>query len=297
MKRTALLLVLLLPAYFVSAQDDWDFGDDDKTEKKAVISKAFNDTRVVNGHSVETLEKGVLDLRISHRFGDLAVPNANRTAFGLDNSTDIRIAFEYGISDKLMVGVGRSKGSGPLSQLWDGLLKYKIAEQSEKMPFSISANFGAFVTAMQASSDSTSATSFGEFAHRVSYFTQVNFAHSFKDIASIQISPGFLHRNYVAFGDDNSNFVVGIMGKVKMYKKLSLVGEYYYVNRSNGGIVQTNEYVDPLSFGIEIKTFAHVFQINYINSPGIGEAQFLPYTNKKWSKGEFRLGFTISRHF
>ena len=61
-------------------------------------------------------EKNMLDFRISHRFGDIAVPSSGRTLFGLDNSTDIRIGFEYGITDQFMVGFGRSKGGWTLSR-------------------------------------------------------------------------------------------------------------------------------------------------------------------------------------
>ena len=102
----------------------------------------------------------MLDLRISHRFGDIATPSSGRTLFGLDNSTDIRIGFEYGISDQIMLGFGRSKGAGPYLEVWDGLIKYKILSQSEKFPLSLSVVSSAFVTSMLASTDSTELTSF-----------------------------------------------------------------------------------------------------------------------------------------
>ena len=56
-------------------------------------------------------------------------------------------------------------------------------------------------------------------------------------------------------------------------------------------------FVNPLGFAIEFKTFAHVFQINFTNSRGFGEGQFIPYTISKFTDGNFRLGFKISRHF
>ena len=64
----------------------------------------FLDTRAINGHSVNVLEKKDFDFRITHRFGNIATPESYRTLFGLDNSSDIRIGFEYGISDKFMLG-------------------------------------------------------------------------------------------------------------------------------------------------------------------------------------------------
>ena len=283
-------MVIIFP---LSAQDDWSLGLDNE---ESSIKPSFNDTRVANGHSVEVLEKNTLDLRISHRFGDIAVTSSGRTLYGLDNSTDIRIGFEYGINDQLMIGLGRSKGAGPFFEVWDGLVKYNILSQSEKIPLSLSFASSLFTTSMLASLDSTHVTSFESLAHRFSYFNQMLLAYNLKNIISFQLAPGLLHRNYVAYEDQNSNFVLGTMLKIKLMKKVSLLGEYYLVMREQKTINNT-EYVNPLAISVEIKTHAHNFQINFMNSPGIGEGQFIPYTSSKWLDGEFRLGFTISRHF
>ncbi len=275
------------------SQEDWDFGGD---SNNFTLNPSFNDTRVVNGHSVEVLEDKTLDLRISHRFGSIAVPNAGRTLYGFDNSTDIRIGFEYGITDKLMIGVGRSKGAFPLTEVWDGLAKYKILEQSKKIPFSLCFSSSIFVTSMAVSLDSSAINSFQEFSHRLSYYSQLILAYNLNNLITIQLAPGLLHRNYVLFEDQNTNFVIGAMTKVKLYKKVSLVAEYYHIMRKTN-IINYTEYLNPLAFSMEIKTHAHVFQLNFMNSRGIGEGQFLPYTKSSWLDGEFRFGFTISRHF
>ena len=66
---------------------------------------AFKDTRIVNGQSIETNEKGQLKFIISHRFG--SIKGGIEEFFGLDQST-IRLGLDYGICDRLTVGVGRS---------------------------------------------------------------------------------------------------------------------------------------------------------------------------------------------
>ena len=132
------LSIIILNYFFnpvhTLSQDDWDFDNEAKSEK---LNPTFNDTRVVNGHSVELLEAKTLDLRISHRFGDIAVPSSGRSLYGLDNSTDIRIGLEYGLTEKFMFGAGRSKGAGLYREFWDGLIKYKILSQSTKIPISV----------------------------------------------------------------------------------------------------------------------------------------------------------------
>ncbi len=266
---------------------------DQHTDK---IGPAFFDTRVINSHSVETLEKGTWDVRIGHRFGDMATAGAEKTLFGLDNSADITIGADYAITDNMLVGLYRNKGAGPYSQLLQGIFKYKILDQTKGRPLSLSANTNMFYSIMSSSEDSTSITHFKEMAHRASYFTQLILARNLKDKVSLQVSIGMLYRNLVSFDDQNSNLSLGGVLKIKLAKKMSIIGEYNHLFRSNH-IINDVTYVDPMGVGVEFKTFAHVFQLNLTNSRGFGEVQYLAYTASKWSKGEFRLGFTISRHF
>src|SRR5687768_18408886 len=96
--------LLLFLSGTVQAQEDSLMrllNDAPKTEK---VSRAFNYTRVIMSHSMESLPAGVLDFRILHRFG-----NVNRGLyefFGLDQAT-IRLGLDYGITNNLMVGIGR----------------------------------------------------------------------------------------------------------------------------------------------------------------------------------------------
>ena len=70
-----------------------------------LIAETFNSTRIINGHSVETLKKRYLEYRIEHRFGDIASNDGSKTkivdGIGFDAASDIRFGFEYGISDSL----------------------------------------------------------------------------------------------------------------------------------------------------------------------------------------------------
>jgi len=299
MKKIYTVFIGMVITLSLSAQDEWGFDGD---TLGSTLDPAFNDTRVANGHSVEVLEKKTLDVRFSHRFGDIATKEAGRTIIGIFNAQDIRIGFDYGITDKLMAGFGRSLGAGPYTELWDGLLKYKLFNQSDKIPFSLAFAESIFITSMKSTYDSSDVTSlqqitsFQEFSHRVSYYSQIILAYNLKNIISVQLSPGLLHRNYVTYEDQNTNFVLGTMIKIKLMKKVSLLAEYHLVMRDQN-IINGTEYVNPLAICFEIATHGHVFQINYMNSRGIGEGQFIPYTTSKWLDGKFRLGFTISRHF
>lgn len=261
------------------------------------IKETFYSTRIINGHSIETLNKGVLEFRIEHRFGDLAGSNGGvQNWFGFDNASDIRFAFEYGITDKLMVGIGRSKGTGaPYRSLVDGFVKYRLLKQQRQgMPISLTLLGMSTLTYMKASPDISKVEHFPEFAHRFAYATQANFARKFGRKLSLAIMPTYVYRNYVAANDVNGLFSIGGAVKYALSPTWAIVVEYY--QNIHGDDVRTTN-TNSLGIAVEWVTFGHNFTINLTNSKGFGETQFIPYTFENWGKGQFRLGFCISRKF
>ena len=261
--------------------------------------KTFTSTRIINGHSIETLSQGFMDMRIEHRFGDIAGNFGGwENMFGFDNLSDMRIALEYGITDDLMVGFGRSKGTGsPYRSLLDGFVKYRILRQRKgEMPISLTATVGSFFTYMKASADESQVNHFPKDAHRFSYFTQINVAKHFGDYLSLSLMPTYVHRNYVAAEDMNDLFALGGAFRVKLFKRFAVLGEYYHVFKS-GDFRSSEQFKNSLAFGLEWFTFGHSFTINLTNSGGLGEAQFIPYTTENWLKGQFRFGFCVGRKF
>jgi Membrane bound beta barrel domain (DUF5777) len=257
----------------------------------------FNSTRVINGHSTDMLWKNEMDIRISHRFGDMGTSGSAATAFGLDNSTDIRIGVEYGLLNNLNAGLARCKGAGPFTQIADGYLKYNFMQQNEEKtkPLSITFLQTMAYTFMKESTDSTLPSSFGgQNVRRMAYCSQLLLGRKFGQRLSIIIAPTYVHRNYVAFDDENGLFSVGASVRLKITKVFSLITEYFYNIRSKNAILGV-DYYNPLGIGFEFDTGGHLFMLNFTNSTGLGETQFIPYTASSWSKGQFRMGFTISR--
>ena len=99
-------------------------------ELKSQSNFIFKDRKIINSFSTETLPARVLDFRIAHRFGDMFGDNGGwETLYGLENARDIKIGFDYGATDRLLLGVNRTKGAGPLRMLVNTYLKYKLAGQ------------------------------------------------------------------------------------------------------------------------------------------------------------------------
>lgn len=267
-------------------------------EEETFVPKTFASTRIICGHSVETLPERTLDFRIEHRFGDMFGVNGGvQNMFGFDNLADIRIALEYGITKNMMVGFGRSKGANtPYRSLLDGFLKYRVLSQGKESPISLSAIAGASFTYMTASSDISQVSHFPKFSHRFAYFTQLNAARRFGDRVSIALMPTLVHQNYVASNNQNDVFAIGAAARVKLTSRFALITEYYHTFAA-AGLRPTSEFKRSLALALEWYTFGHTFTINVTNAAGIGETQFVNNTYSDWLKGQFRLGFCVARKF
>lgn len=303
MKAISLLLISCGLCMTSQAQDDLSQMFKDSTGHQPVIG-TFKSTRIIMGHSNETLKKHELDFRVAHRFGDAGGSfGGSKTAFGLDNSTDIRIAFEYGVTDDLMIGISRVKGSGNLSQIFEGLAKYRILKQTtnDHMPISLTVFGNVTVSTMSSNDDATSPAHFEEFTDRMSYVGQAIIARKFGERLSLTLSPTYVHRNRVGYMDENNLFALGGSGRIKLSKRLAFIAEYYYPFRSQASKdyykAQGLEFFNPLGAGLEIETGGHVFSVNFTNSTAILENQFIPETRSSWLQGQFRWGFNISRRF
>ncbi len=284
---------LLYPLLFISLSS---FSQENR-EEITYTYNTFNSTRIINSHSVEMMEKKTADFRIGHRFGDIAGDNGGiKTLFGIDNSSDIAVGLEYGITNNLNVGITRYKGAGPYLQLYEGYAKYKVLAQSNEMPISLVGLAKLNVTSMSASPNNSSPTSFPDFVSRTSASYQLLIGRKFSERLSLQIMPTYVHRNYVGFNDQNGTFAIGAGGRIQLSKLVGIIGEYHYVF-FNDGVQQALNTFNPIALGFEFDTGGHIFQLNFSNSRGFGEAQYIPTTFSDFTEGQFRFGFSISRVF
>jgi len=258
--------------------------------------RTFKDTRVINTQSTETLKKHQLDVRIGHRFGDLAGDAGGwQTFYGLENASDVLIGVDYGFSDRLSLGIFRTKGAGPLKQLLTFNAKYKLIEQSSKKALSLALVGMSTLSTMQSSETIGAINNFEVFAHRLVNNAQLIIARKFSDGLSLQLVSSYTHRNVVDELDENGIFALGLAGRIQLTKVMGLITDltlpFSDIRNADNG------YFPPLGFGLEFDTGGHVFQINVTNSTGLMETDYIPYTRSSWGEGQFRLGFTISRLF
>ena len=246
----------------------------------------FKTTRLINGQSIENTAPGILDLKIQHRFGQL---NAGLyELFGLDNAS-MRWGFDYGISPRLTVGFGRST----YQKQYDGFFKYKILRQSTgktNMPVSMSLVGSAMVQTLKWTDPARE----NYFSSRLYYAYQLLVARKFSENTSLQLMPTVVHHNLVPLASDPNDIIaIGVGGRQKITKRVSVNFEYYYQLPQ----FKLSNTTNSLSFGFDIETGGHVFQLHVTNSPGMTERTFISENFGRWDKGDILFGFNISRVF
>ena len=288
MKPQTLLLFLFLAGTPSYSQNLNDLLAGEDTDGPQPVEALFKATRVINGHSVKQLKKGDLDFRISHRFG-----RANSGAyefFGLDQA-NIHLSLEYGLLNRLMVGIGR----GTFEKTVDAFARYNIAnQQTGKGAFPLTISYLSTIEAIGLKWSDPSRTNY--FSSRLSFTQQLLIARKFSKM-TIQLMPTYVHRNLVPTEmDQNDLFALGVAGRYKLANRLALNTEYFYVVRPAPQRT-TQKMYNPLSIGFDIETGGHVFQVVMTNSQGMREGGFIGKTTGSWLKGDIHLGFNISRVF
>jgi hypothetical protein len=298
MKNIFLILFLLCTATQKTfAQDDLMkmLEDESKKEKKKDYATAtFKTSRLINGHSIENAAAGVLDFKISHRFG--MVNKGAYELFGLDQAS-MRIGLDYGISNRLMIGAGRST----FQKQYDAFGKFKILRQAKGGRWPSPVSVSAVSTVMLKTLKWEDPTKRNYYTSRLSFANQLIIARKFSEGLSLQLMPSFIHYNIATTATTpNDIFALGIGGRIKLSKRLSFNAEYYHILPIS--MVAGEGYMIPgtknsLAIGFDIETGGHVFQLHFTNSTGMTEKTFITETTGDFFKGDIHFGFNVSRVF
>lgn len=295
---------LILIVFFIGAASSFLYAQDDlmkmladeskKDKKKEFATATFKTSRLINGHSIENVAAGVVDVKISHRFG--MVNKGSYEFFGLDQAT-MRMGIDYGISKRLMIGIGRST----YQKQYDAFYKFKILRQSSggrgSSPISISAVSSVMLKTLKWEDPKRQ----NYYTSRISFAHQLIIARKFSEGLSIQLMPSFVHYNLAnLLTDPNDIFALGGGGRIKLTKRLSFNIEYYHILPIS--FVEGQDYRLPgtknsLAVGFDIETGGHVFQLHFTNSTGMTEKTFITETTGDFFKGDIHFGFNLSRVF
>lgn len=284
----AVIFLTLAPATLFSQEEEDSLldmlGPEEPVTNYATAS--FKTTRIINSHSLENTDHGVLDVKISHRFGFLNT--GWYEIFGLDQAS-IRLGLDYGLTKWLMVGVGRSTHE----KTYDGFIKARILRQSSgarKMPVTLSILSTMSINTLKwADPERDNLPS-----SRYAYAFQLLVGRKITEGFSIQLMPSMVHRNLVPTKEDAHDiFALGVGGRVKLSKRVAVNVEYYYAHPNQLPAQNTNS----LSVGFDIETGGHVFQLHFTNSTHMIEKGFITENTGNWLDGGVHFGFNVSRVF
>lgn len=236
--------------------------------------------------TVTNLPQGNLNFTIMHTFG--VVSNGAEDLFGLDGAANIRFGLDYGVTDRLSIGFGRSR----FDKLYDFRFKANLLRQTSNMPLELAVKGDVGITTMENGFD---------FNDRLSYLAAVLVARKFSDKLSLQLTPMFSHFNTVfilrgadgeIIEEENDHLGVALGGRYLLSERWAIVAEYIPVfgDRSDGT-------TDTFSVGAEIETGGHVFQLFFTSSQWMTEQHTLARNTDDFFGGDIRWGFNVNRVF
>lgn len=281
--KTLKSLIILLVLGFVAYGNTFAQDSTAVTKDNRPVRAPFLTNILIDNPTVVSPFKGSLNLVINHRFGSME--NGIKDLFGIYGGANTRLALQYGITDKLMIGIGTTQNY----QLQDVEWKYAILQQtrSNSMPVSLS-YYGNMVI------DARSEDNFGpeesyKFIHRLSYFTELIISRKFSEVFTFQVAPEFAYYNGVKQEFNNVNYGVSFGGRAKVWGEKSIIVEYDQpLNKQDAFDHKPN-----LGVGFELGTATHAFQVFVSNYQDIVYQRNLAYNENS----KLHVGFNITVRF
>lgn len=281
------ILIVSLAFNFVSAQDDLlNQLDSVQTNQKQIESATFKGLQICNIQSTKLPVKGEFYFLVSHRFGDLS--NGFQNFFGLDNALT-KISGIYGVTNWLTLGISRHT----FNKTYEFSAKYKLSNQQiDGFPFTI-----VGYNTMDINSDLKKATSPDlQFTNRLAYTTQLLVSRKFSEKFSLELAPIYVHKNlYDAILDQKDLFLMGAGARYKLSRRISLNVDY--AARLNLPEDFNSPYHNPLTFGLDIETGGHIFQLVFSNSQAMNDVSYFSNATGKWFDRGMFFGFNMYRVF
>lgn len=331
---------------------------------QARMKSTFMGSSLIHMPSTEDIGKDNLDFRFNHRFGN--AKSTSEEFLGFDAGANTQLSLDYGITEKWSFGIARTSAY----KTYEARTKYKLLNQDDSMPISLSffgvfgqettqqiikydpyinppsvGNYVDLPTPIISQTDGFIKQIGNEYeltqTDKRSYLASFLISRRFTDRISLQISPMYVHRNFVKSQLGNDRVGVDIGGRIKLFKRVDFTfeaifsskrdykGNNYYaedrytlypgMNTLSGDEINqllgrtqdvgyvaarnlildkpVSYYYVPFSFGLDIETGGHVFQLFVTNNRTIAHTQLLRGADFDFNKRDWTVGFNIHRYF
>jgi hypothetical protein len=281
----AISLLVFCPSLF--AQEDEETGKDLRP-----VKNTFESVWLIDNQTASVPVKGTFEFDILHRFG--VVKNGYEDFWGLYAPANIRLGFGYVPIEKLMVGFGLTK----TNLTWDINAKYTILQQACSGGSPVTVTY--FVNAAIDTRDQEKGN-FLNGTDRLSYFHQLMVARKVTDNFSIQVAGSVSHFNaveaYINSNKEiegkmnNDHIAVSVLGRYKVGPWVNLIANYDQPITKH----KANNPHPNISFGIEMTSSSHQFQVFAGNFYNITPQRNNVFNNNNFGDGEILIGFNITR--
>ncbi len=278
LKYWILLLVILLPSH-AHAQLERVLANPDRP-----VDDIFKAPKVIGLNSVKQIGKDQLHMSILHTFSG-PVSGGIDTFFGIDNGANVRLGLDYGISDKVSVGLGRTSSL----KVVDTRIKWTPINQSTlSNPFSV-----AFLGSISIETIPNRFSVDPRLSDKMGYFGMAMIARKFSDKLSLQASPMVAYFERPILLTDKTLVGMGIAGRYKVADRTAITFETIPI------LDKPDALALPVAVGIDVETGGHVFQMFFTTSTFHTESYIMAYNfDPFWDKKPlFRIGFNVNRVF
>ncbi len=255
----------------------------DNTAQNTFQLPAFKTLKIGNLQSTKIGDKGELYLIVSHRFGPLK--DGFDTFLGLDQA-NTKIELLYSFWEGTQFSLSRESFEKTVAFA----VKSRFTKQSDTFPLNLVGYATANINTEISNSRFTNYTL--QSGDRMSYAVQLLASHRFSERFSFELAPTYVRENLQILeetGTANHNqFAMGFGGRLKLSKRVSLNAEYVHnFNRDENSI-----FYNPYTFGVDIETGGHVFQLLFTNAQSSNEPGYISNAG-----GDIAFGFNIVRVF
>jgi hypothetical protein len=241
------------------------------------VENTFFSQKLALLQTTESISKQEMLFSIMHVFGPLDA--GVQEFWGLDTYANIRLGLEYGFSDDLSIGIGRSK----LDKSVDLRTKYRWLRQMESgsVPVSVAVIANTAIDTRELAYD----PSVGE---RLSFMGSVLVARKFNDRFSAQLAPTLTHFNLVRADQENTAISVGVVTRYRYEpnRAFGLEATPVLSGANSGSFMH-------YALNYEMETGGHVFQLFLSVGDGLSEQYAI---TRSYSK-QLRFGFNVNRIF
>ncbi len=273
--RIGMLIVIILSVVIqVNGQVSWKR---DKPQETVPL-QLFHSPHSINLPTAETLQRGDLEFEISHRFLP-TLKDGYKSLFGFDGPVNIRLALGYAVTDDLVLTLGRSNIDDNLELK----SKYKLFQYSNDFLPLVVAVTGGIAWNTEPIGRSAADN------RNYQYFGQVVFNTLINKKVGIGFVPSYLYNSNIYRSDTRYSITTGFNLQYYVSDLLSIMAEF---NPTFWGY--RNRY-DTSALGIELETGGHFFKIVLTNNSRLNTSQFLAGADKEFDKGEWMIGFNITR--